>query len=210
MKTKETLNYYNQNADTYIKQTKNLRTDDLCDQFVYELPFHLGIPNHILDVGCGSGRDAFWISNRYAINVTAIDGSSEMIKINKKNYELSKVKWLNILFDEIKIQGWEDKFTGIWACASLLHVPFKALPYLMTDLIKTLKFEGIIYASFKHGDAERYDGERFFCDMNEGRLLEMLHQLYIDCTIEYDCWVTSDLRQDRDDEWFNVMITKRV
>ncbi|WP_299068109.1 class I SAM-dependent methyltransferase [uncultured Psychrobacter sp.] len=210
MKAKETLNYYNQNADTYIKQTKNLRTDDLCDRFVYELPFHLGIPNHVLDVGCGSGRDAFWISNRYAINVTAIDGSSEMIKINKKNYELSEVKWLNVLFDEIKIQGWEDKFTGIWACASLLHVPFKALPYLMTDLIKTLKFEGIMYASFKHGVAERYDGERFFCDMNEERLLEVLNQLRVDCTIEYDWWITSDLREDRDDEWFNVMMTKKV
>lgn len=205
-----TLNFYNQHADTYIKQTKNLRTDDLCDQFVYELPFHLGIPNHILDVGCGSGRDAFWISNRYAINVTAIDGSSEMIKINKKNYELSKVKWLNILFDKIKIQGWKDKFTGIWACASLLHVPFKALPYLMTDLIKTLKFEGIMYASFKHGDAERYDGERFFCDMNEERLLEVLNQLRVDCTIEYDCWITSDVRNERDEKWFNVMMTKKV
>lgn len=208
MKAKKTLNYYNQNAETYIKQTRNLRTNDLCDRFVYELPFHLGIAHHVLDVGCGSGRDAFWISNRYAINVTAIDGSSEMIKINKKNYELSEIKWLNVLFDEIKIQGWEDKFTGIWACASLLHVPFKALPYLMTDLIKTLKFEGIMYASFKHGDTERYDGERFFCDMNEERLLEVLNQLRVDCTIEYDCWITSDLREDRDDEWFNVLMTK--
>lgn len=37
MKTKETLNYYNQNAETYIKQTEDIRTNDLCDQFVYRI-----------------------------------------------------------------------------------------------------------------------------------------------------------------------------
>lgn len=114
------------------------------------------------------------------------------------------------MFDKVKVQGWDNQFTGIWACASLLHVPFESLPHLMTDLMNTLVFDGILYASFKHGTEERIKDGRFFCDMNEERLLAVLHQLSIDYTLIYDCWLTIDQRRNRDDEWFNVLITKRV
>lgn len=210
MISSQTLAFYEQNADEFIKQTRDVMLYELYDTFISNLPHHLEIPNHILDVGCGSGRDSFWFSNKFGMNVTAIDGSSEIIKRNKEYYALSDVNWLHLMFDKVKVQGWDNQFTGIWACASLLHVPFESLPHLMTDLMNTLVFDGILYASFKHGTEERIKDGRFFCDMNEERLMAVLHQLSIDCTLIYDCWLTIDQRRNRDDEWFNVLITKRV
>lgn len=210
MTNNQTLDFYNSHADAFIEQTRNVMLYELYDTFISNLPHHLKLPNHILDVGCGSGRDSFWFSNKFGINVTAIDGSSEIIKRNKEYYALSDVRWLNLMFDGIKTQGWDNQFTGIWACASLLHVPFQDLPHLMTDLMNTLIFDGIMYASFKHGTNERTQDGRFFCDMNETRLLEVLHKISINCTLIYDCWLTTDQREDRDDEWLNVLITKRA
>lgn len=51
----------------------------LYDVFVANLPFHLEIPQHILDVGCGSERYSFYFSNRFGMNVTTTDGSETLI-----------------------------------------------------------------------------------------------------------------------------------
>lgn len=206
----QTLNYYNQNAEQYIEQTKNVDMSELYDAFTNNLPFHLGIPQNILDVGCGSGRDSFYFCNKLAMNVTAIEGSPELNDRAQKTYVPSEINWLNIKFDEIKEQGWENQFTGIWACASLLHLPFKELPEIITTLLDALISDGVMYVSFKQGYDERLEGERFFCDMNEQRLLQVLQQINIGHTIEYTSWITQDQRPDREVGWFNALITKKM
>lgn len=86
-----TLNFYNQHADTYIKQTRQVDMHALYDTFVSQLPTDIKMPQHILDVGCGSGRDSFWFSNKLGMKVIAIDGSSGLIKRNQAYYAMSNV-----------------------------------------------------------------------------------------------------------------------
>lgn len=202
------LNFYNQHADAYIKQTRQIDMQALYDAFIGQLPTDIKMPQHILDLGCGSGRDSFWFSNNLGMKVTAIDGSSELIKRNQAYYATSNVNWRYLKFEDIKHQGWQNQFTGIWACASLLHVPFSELPNIIMSLMDTLISGGTMYASFKHGDSECWDGERFFCDMNEERFLEVFQQISTTDTLEYAVWITADQQGGRDVKWFNVLIKK--
>ena len=203
-----TLDFYNQHADTYIEQTRNVKMHALYKRFTSQLPSPSGISQHILDLGCGSGRDSFWFSNELGVKVTAIDGSSELIKQNQAHYAASSINWQHLKFEDIRHQSWQDQFTGVWACASLLHVPFNELSNMIVSLLETLVSDGVMYASFKHGDAERYDRERFFCDMNEDRFLEVLQQISTTHPLEYVTWITADQQGGRDVEWFNVLINK--
>lgn len=208
MKPDSTLNYYNNNADLYIQQTRSVDMNELYQAFIDGLP--LDAPQNILDVGCGSGRDSFYFAHKLGFKVTAIDGSAQMIERNKQYYATSDINWLNLTFAEIKAQGWQNQFTGIWACASLLHVAYADLPALITTLVNCLTINGVIYLSFKQGDGERWDGERFFCDMNQARLLQIIEQLNPNHPIEYNTWLTQDQSKQREVDWFNVLILNKA
>ena len=58
-------------------------------------------------------------------------------------------------------------YDGIWACASLLHVPHELLPKVIARLIVALVDGGVLYASFKYGEEEREAGGRYFTDLRK-------------------------------------------
>jgi hypothetical protein len=63
-------------------------------------------------------------------------------------------------FDELDA---EDAYEGVWAQASLLHVPRPALPGILGRIYKALKPGGVHVASYKAGIAEGRDGQdRYF------------------------------------------------
>ena len=66
---------------------------------------------------------------------------------------------------------------GIWACASLLHVPGAELPDVMQRLCKALKPGGVLYASFKYGTGEREHHGRRFTDLDEPGLAALLRHV---------------------------------
>ena len=101
-----------------------------------------------------------------------------------------------------------DRFNGIWACASLLHVSEKELENVLAIFHRALKRDGVLYASWKYGEAERCDGERFYCDMTEEKLRRVLARLGLfDCL---DCWVAEDaLPSGREQKWLNVVLGKK-
>ena len=70
--TDTTLNYYNNNAETFIKGTVSVDFSDTQDKFLSLLSGKM-----ILDFGCGSGRDTKYFLEKY-YEVTAIDGSVEL------------------------------------------------------------------------------------------------------------------------------------
>jgi hypothetical protein len=53
---------------------------------------------------------------------------------------------------------YQNEFDGVWACASLLHVPRKEIDDVLERIILALRPEGICYLSFKEGDGERLQG----------------------------------------------------
>ena len=194
--TNKTLNYYNEKSDLFAGSTKDLEFSTIQDSFLkYLEPGSL-----ILDFGCGSGRDSrYFIQKGY--KVEAIDGSEEMVRIAT---ETARIPVKQMLFNELDE---EDKYDGIFACASILHVPYDELPDIFARLKRALKDKGYLYVSFKYGEFSGYRNERFFTDLNEERFQSLIDEVQGFSIIEET--ITSDARKGREDEkWLNVILRK--
>ncbi|EHN68651.1 class I SAM-dependent methyltransferase [Aliivibrio fischeri] len=139
MKSKSgTIKYYDTHAESYYLQTNHIDMSSSYDRFRRLIPRHC----HILDAGCGVGRDTrYFMSKGY--KVYSFDLSDKMVEITKK-YPFAFCK--KMAFSEVDFY---EEFDAIWANASLLHVPKKELKDVMTRLLKSLKINGHMYASFK-------------------------------------------------------------
>jgi hypothetical protein len=97
-----------------------------------------------------------------------------------------------------------SEFDGIWACASLLHVPLAELPQALSRLENALKPEGVLYCSFKYGTGEHFRNGRLFVDLTEETLLELIRGTGFKLKTS---WVSEDVRPGRDSErWLNALL----
>lgn len=190
----KTLSYYNTNAHRFTSDTLNVEFSNIQDSFLAQLP-----PGAlILDFGCGSGRDSrYFLQKGY--RVEACDGSEEMVKAATRNAGIPVKK---MLFSELNE---ENRYDGIFACASILHVPSKELPDILTRMKRAVKPGGILYISFKYGTFEGIRNGRYFTDQTEESLqviLDKVGGLEIIRT-----GITGDARPGREDEkWLNVLL----
>lgn len=190
----KTLNYYAENAADFAAGTVNVDFSATQERFLAKLPAGASI----LDFGCGSGRDTKAFLDR-GYRVTAADGSPELCKIASA---FTGIPVRQMLFDELDDV---EAYDGIWACASILHVPSAKLPDIFRRMITALKPGGIIYTSFKYGTFEGERNGRRFTDFIEETFAAFLKQ-FPELTIE-DQWISADVRPGRSNEkWLNVMI----
>ena len=191
-----TLTYYNQNSQSFTGTTLDVEFSEIQDTFLS----YLKEGAYILDFGCGSGRDTrYFLKKGYRVD--AIDGSEEMVRIASENTG-NEVK--RMLFGELNET---EKYDGIFACASILHVKRKELPDIMTRMYKALKNGGVIYVSFKYGDFEGERNGRYFTDMNEERFNDLLKEVPAKEILKET--ITADVRPGRADEkWLNVFLRK--
>lgn len=194
MDINKTLTYYNTNANRFTSDTLDVEFSTIQDSFLAQLPAGA----LILDFGCGSGRDSrYFLQKGY--RVEACDGSEEMVKAGTRNAGIPVKK---MLFSELNE---ENRYDGIFACASILHVPSKDLPDIFTRMKKAVKKGGILYVSFKYGTFEGIRNGRYFTDLTEESLhaiLDRVGGLEIIRT-----GITGDARPGREDEkWLNVLL----
>lgn len=190
----KTLNYYNENAKEYFDKTVTVSMSEKYDSFLK----HLVKDSHILDLGCGSGRDSlYFLNNGY--KVTAVEGSSELSKLAS---ELIGQPVKNIDFMDIQDV---DVYDGIWACASLLHLEKSVFSEMLIKLYKALRTDGVIYISLKIGrDFATYEGDRFFTYYTKETLYQLIKEANLNIIDEY---TTSD-GLNRDIQWINLIVTK--
>lgn len=187
--------YYNENADDFYNATCDVDLSDIYNKFEKYLPEKA----HILDAGCGSGRDSkYFLSKGY--EVSAIDASREMAARAKV---LTGLNVREMYFQDIRDI---EVYDAIWTCASLLHVPKKDIHEVLQKLTKSLKVSGVWYMSFKYGDTEREKDNRLFNDYTEGTLQNLISN-YPQLSI-LELWLTDDRREDRSDKWINVIVKK--
>ena len=192
-----TIAFYEKRADVFEAATSSADLSHLYDRFLSHLP----VGARILDAGCGTGRDALAFANR-GFKVAAFDASSEMVRRSQIRLgALGRVHELR--FEDVK---WRSEFDGVWACASLLHVPDTRFVAVAERLIETLRPRGIWYASFKLGSGSRRDGERFFVDHTESSLRSAFGKLPV---VVLDLWETKDARPSRPQgQWLNIVVRR--
>lgn len=186
------MQYYNKHSKEFIDNTI------ACDMsFQYSmLEKYLALNDTILDIGFGSGRDSLYFSKNY--NVYSIDPEESFV-IHAKEMGLT-----NVFNTDVLNMDYIDKFNGIWACASLLHVKEDKLKDAFISCERALKDNGYMYVSFKYGDFCGLRQERYYIDLTEKSIKNYLPNNL--CPVEYK--ITSDVRSDREDKWLNVILRK--
>ena len=190
-----TIDYYNQNADSFVRGTVSVDFKKTQDKFLRLLS-----GKTILDFGCGSGRDTkYFLESGFA--VIATDGSEELCK-SASAYTGIQVK--HMLFQDLDEEGFYD---GIWACSSILHLSKDELRIVINKMSRALKLNGIIYTSFKYGNFEGERNGRFFTDFTLELFKDFISDVK-DIVIE-EYWITGDVRPGREDEkWLNLILRK--
>ena len=189
------IDYYNQNAQTFIDSSINADVRELYDNFLSLIPQG----GKILDAGCGSGRDAKAFSAQ-GYQVDAFDASEEMVKFARSN------TGLDIKLDTFMSYESETQFDGIWACASLLHVPSADLTKTIEKLFTHLKEGGHLYFSMKQGSGERVLNGRAFTDFDIENIGDLMSDL--DKIVMRKFWISEDVRPNRNEKWLNVILAK--
>ena len=152
----KTIEYYDNMAKNFVEDTVSVDFKEIQDKFLKLLKEG----DSVLDFGCGSGRDTKYFIEKN-MKVDAIDGSVELCKIAQKYTGINVRPMLFQQLDE------EEKYDGIWACSSILHLPKKELKSVFEKMLKALKKGGIIYTSFKDGTFEGERNGRYFTDFTE-------------------------------------------
>ena len=193
----KTLKYYNENAQSFASGTVSVKFTEVQDKFLEKL----NPDAYILDFGCGAGRDTkYFLSRGYQID--AIDGSEQLCRIASK---YTGIKVRQMLFQELDEK---EKYDGIWACASILHLPKKQLREVLENMYAALKSEGWIYISFKYGEFEGERNGRYFTDFTTDTFKEFIHDMH-GLKIE-EHWITGDVRPGRGEEkWLNLLLQKK-
>jgi SAM-dependent methyltransferase len=176
---KRTLDFYAAEASAYGARSDGLGISKSLTAFLAELPKGAAV----LDLGCGTGRDTRALIDA-GMQVTAVDGSPEMAREAERRLGIA-----------VRVQLFEDvddvaAFDGIWANASLLHVPRAGLPTVFARVYRALKPGALLYASFKSGDTDGRDKlGRYYNYLDAGELTDLLR--------DAGAWRSIDINQGR-------------
>ena len=191
-----TLKYYDENAESFVSGTLDAGFSEVQNKFIRYIPKG----GYILDFGCGSGRDTkFFLENGFRVD--AIDGSEKLCEIASKNTGITVKR---MLFSELEEK---DKYDGIWACASILHLTKEELLDVMKRMIRAVRTDGYIYTSFKYGEFEGYRKDRYFTDFTEVSF-QKFNMGFSGISIVEE-WISSDVRPGRGNEkWLNLILKR--
>lgn len=192
----DSVEYYDKNAVEYFEQTVDINMQTLWDLFTAQLPEGASI----LDLGCGSGRDsAYFISCGF--DVTAMDASEEMCDLASIHIGQDV---LNLSFAEM---DFNEVFDGIWACASLLHVPGDQIEDIFAKVVKSLKENGVLFMSFYYGDFEGERNGRYYKDYRTRSIKELISGYENLEIIEID--KCDDMDPESSAQWIYALLRKK-
>lgn len=190
-----TIQYYDKNADTFVESTLQADMRDIYQRFE-ELISDRG---RILDLGCGSGRDSRYFSQK-GYKVLSMDASIEMCNRTRK---IAKTPIVHGYAEEM---DFDEEFDAIWACASLLHIESSKMQCVMSKIERALKPGGVLYASWKYGDGAKYVDERFY----QYETLDSVEKYIANASRMkvYNIWMTEDVRKSSNQKWINLLAKK--
>jgi SAM-dependent methyltransferase len=195
----DTIDYYNNNAQAFYDRTIHTNLSEIYDKFLRLLPEKA----HILDAGCGVGRDTKYFLGR-GHQVIAFDASPEMVRYASQETNQE------ILLSRHQAIAYREQFDGVWAQASLLHVPYEETGDVYEKIYHALKPGGVFFASYKYGDAYMPTVDRDFYNMTESTVLQYFAGLFDPIEIWKAADTRSKVAMSPDKAWLNFIVRKRL
>lgn len=188
-------NYYESNAERYAAETFFA---DMSEQYQRFLPL-LKKGAKILDVGSGSGRDVCYFQKQ-GYQATALEPSKNLCR------EIRKVFSGEIVCSDIQNYRPAERYDGIWACASLIHLQEEEVLQFFERIDRYLNDDGIVYISGKNGIQSGKAGDgRYFLEFTE-HLVEKILTVNKQLKLE-QLWYTEDVSGRRGFWWMNVIFS---
>ncbi len=172
----QTRQSYQEIAIEYASRVADLAPMPSIEKYMSLLPSNPSI----LDIGCGSGRDAKIFSDKGA-KVTGIDFCENLLSIAKVHASEATF----ILMDMEELSFLPSSFDGAWAASSLVHLSKESLPILFAKVYAVLKVGGHFYFTLKKGTGEgiekdeRYEGrqEKYWSYYEEPEVKKLLEKM---------------------------------
>lgn len=164
-----TIRHYDDNADAFWEGTRDhdvsQNTAALLEAIAGKPPFRL------LDFGCGPGRDLRYFRD-LGHDPVGLDGSENLATLARDHAGA-----------EVWVQDFGDPdlpkshFDGIFANASLFHVPRDRIEAVLATLLDSLVPGGVLFASMPRGnDDEGFSGKRYGVYYRDETWLELVEK----------------------------------
>lgn len=173
-----TLAHYERSAGAFWEGTKDHDVTQNYAALLGALPQRR--PLDILDLGCGPGRDLRYFKER-GHNPVGLDGCAAFCEMARR---YSGCPVLHQEFCALQLD--DASFDGVFANASLFHVPRAELPRVLKELHAALRPGGVLFSSNPRGSGESFDGRRYahYMELDDYRAFldaagfEVLHHYY--------------------------------
>lgn len=202
--TMRTRRVYDHIAEKYADKWSNVSfMEERLDQFAS----YLRRGSIILDAGCGTARDMKYLKSK-GIESIGADISERMLKVARENHPTA----LLVSMDLARLAFKKEQFDGVWACASLIHLPKKVFESALREFNRVLKPDALIFISMKEGNNAGYteDG-RYTVYYKNDELADILRKCGFDVFF-YDVNQArkSTFKRKSLDTWINTWARKNI
>ncbi len=173
----KTLAYYDRNAESFWEGTRDHDVSQNHEAFLSHIQG--GGPFTLLDFGCGPGRDLLHFAG-LGHEAIGLDGAPRFVEMARQTSGCEV-----LCQDFLSLDLPDSRFDGVFANASLFHVPSEKLGEVLSQLHRTLKPQGILFCSNPRGNNEEgWSGDRYGCyrdlagwrgPLNAAGFAEVLH-----------------------------------
>lgn len=193
-----TIATYGRSAEKFLSRwgRRRYKRPPLLSQWLALLPARA----RVLDLGCGGGQDAKHLRES-GYRVIGLDRTTAFLLFARERTSDLPL----ILADMRRLPLREQNMDGIWAAASLIHLPKAALRTVLGDLRRLMRAHGILAATLTHGTKSRmvkrgWIPGRYFARWRKEELRRVFHRAG---------WEVMELAvvtgQERKGRWINVL-----
>lgn len=151
MSGQDNIRIYDANAKQLAARYESTKTEEALPAFIHILDGYSGKSRNALDIGSGSGRDAFWMAEK-GWNVDAVDGSKALLDEAQKIHDHEKIRFIHDLAPDFKAtQQTGTKYDAILLSAFIFHFDKAVRKDILDFCRNALQPSGLIHITLRNG-----------------------------------------------------------
>jgi SAM-dependent methyltransferase len=154
----------------------------------------------LLDLGCGGGKDAGDLSQR-GYRVVGVDRTTALLLVGRHRHPSLPLIRADLRYLPFQAMS----FDGLWAAASLMHLPKPAARRILTDLSRLVRPGGLFAATVTHGVKSRLVTDGWV----PGRYFARWRKDELACAVRRAGWKILELKvvtnRERKGRWLNLL-----